>query len=231
VDSQGLLKSAWFARYPQATIAGFDKNSIREPLASHFYQQVYPVKRGEDAIWRNRALLSQVFGYTISSEVSFGGQVPESVDKVDMPKQYHVALHATSKDEKLWPEDKWHALFELMYKKTQEPIYLPWGNETELARAKRLQQGHDFVHICPRYSLLQAALLLQNAQSVVGVDTGLLHLANAFDQVIVGIYLDSNPALTGVQTSTWAQNIGNKNENPSIEAVFILWQQVFAAKQ
>ncbi len=231
IDSQGLLKSAWFARYPQTTIAGFDKKSIREPLASYFYQQKYAVKHGEDAIWRNRELFAQIFEYTFSSAIRFGAQVPELTEDLGINGPYHVVLHATSKDEKLWPEDKWHAFFELLYQKTQMPIYLPWGNESELARAKRLQENHNFIHICPRYSLLQAALLLQNAQSVIGVDTGLLHLANAFDKPIVGIYLDSNPHLTGVQTSKWAQNIGNKQENPSVSDVFNLWQQVFAASQ
>lgn len=232
IDSQGLMKSAWFARYPQAPIAGFNSKSVREPIASIFYQQKYAVKRKDDAVRRARDLLSQVFKYTYSKEnIHFGAKVPKFVDTLELPKHYHVALHATSKDEKLWPEEKWHELFELIHKQTKLPIYLPWGSEKEHDRAIRLCKSYDYVHVCPKLSLLQAALLLENAQSVVGVDTGLLHLANAFDIPIVGIYLDSNPAYTGVQPSLWAKNIGNKNENPSVNDVFELWQNIFAAKQ
>ena len=36
IDAQGLLKSAWLTRYVRAPVAGFDKNSAREPIAARF---------------------------------------------------------------------------------------------------------------------------------------------------------------------------------------------------
>ena len=61
VDSQGLLKSALFGKMAHAPILGYDKKSIREPLASVFYKQKYAVTRQGNAIWRNRALFAQIF--------------------------------------------------------------------------------------------------------------------------------------------------------------------------
>src|SRR5512135_2446370 len=45
VDSQGLQRSAVIARLAQGRRHGYDKNSIREPLASMFYDVRYRVSR------------------------------------------------------------------------------------------------------------------------------------------------------------------------------------------
>ena len=50
LDSQGLIKSAIFAKMANAPIVGLDKHSAREPLAALFYQQRIAVKKGEDAV-------------------------------------------------------------------------------------------------------------------------------------------------------------------------------------
>jgi ADP-heptose:LPS heptosyltransferase len=47
-------------------------------------------------------------------------------------------------------------------------------------------------------NLREAAALLGHAAAVIGVDTGLTHLANALDVPLVAIYTDTDPALTGV---------------------------------
>ena len=52
IDAQGLLKSAWLTRYVRAPIAGFDKDSAREPLAARFYSRRLAVARGQHAVER-----------------------------------------------------------------------------------------------------------------------------------------------------------------------------------
>ena len=49
IDAQGLLKSALLTRYVKAPVAGFDRDSAREPLASRFYQRRLAVARGQHA--------------------------------------------------------------------------------------------------------------------------------------------------------------------------------------
>ena len=65
---------------------------------------------------------------------------------------------------------------------------------------------------------------MKNARSIVGVDTGLLHLANAVNRPVVGIYTDSDPAKAGVQPSAWTANIGGIGQNPNAKEVFALLQ-------
>lgn len=226
IDSQGLLKSALFAKMANAPIKGLDRRSAREGLASLAYNKTYFVRKNQDAVLRNRLLFSRAFDYEISQEVSFGVVVPRS-DKLDcLPADnYHVALHATSRESKLWPNENWKVLLGLVNQKWGDEVYLPWGNETEKLRAESLAEQLPFARVCDRLSLLQIACLLQGAKSVIGVDTGLLHLANALDKPLVGIYTDSDPAKTGVQISNYAKNIGTVGKQPDVESVFQCLEQ------
>lgn len=233
LDSQGLIKSAAFAKFAHRPIYGLDKHSAREPLASHFYRQKFFVERHRNAVWRNRKLFSQVFGYAFDeNKVVFGARLPESdllPEMANATQGYHIALTATSADKKLWAEENWRTLFTLMHAEDGLSILLPFGNSAEKERADRIAHGLPFVRVCDKMTLLEAAALLANAQSIIGVDTGLLHLANAFNRPTIGIYTATDPAKTGVIESQTAQNIGNIGTIPSTEEVFYAWQSVQAA--
>lgn len=222
LDSQGLLKSAAFAKLANAPVWGLDAASARESLAARFYGKTFAVKKGEDAVWRNRQLFAQAFGYEMTGAPDFGVRVPNdfSGSLKDLPAQYYVALHATSRDSKLWAVENWLALLGQIHTNDPLPILLPWGNDTEKQRAEYLAQRLPFAVVCPKLSLLQAAQLLAGAKAVVGVDTGLLHLANAVNRPLVGIYTDSAPVKTGVQSSKISMNLGGIQQNPSVQEVF-----------
>ena len=84
----------------------------------------------------------------------------------------------------------------------------------------RLQNGLPFAIVCDKMNLLQAAYLLKHAVGIVGVDTGLLHLANALEKPVVGIYTDTDPIKTGVQVSPIAKNLGNIGQIPTADLVY-----------
>ena len=52
---------------------------------------------------------------------------------------------------------------------------------------------------------ITGCIFIENAEGIIGVDTGLLHLANALEKPVVGIYTDTDPAKTGVQVSAYAK--------------------------
>ena len=118
-----------------------------------------------------------------------------------------------------------------MHERDGGTIYLPWGSEKEKIRAENLSDGLPYVRVCDKMNLMQAAELLQDAAGVVGVDTGLLHLANAFDKPLVGIYTDTDPEKTGVQSSPKAANIGGVGQMPEPESVFKLLLQGMNAEE
>lgn len=226
LDAQGLWKSAVFARFAGVPVTGFNRHSARETWVASLYQNKIAVHRDANAVWRNRSLFAQTFHYEFDEKnIDFG--------MIEQPlfyqTPYHVALTATSADRKLWANENWLSLFQKMYETDGLPIYLPFGNETEKSRAEQLAQQYDFIHVCPKLTLKEAAALLSHASSVIGVDTGLLHLANAFNRPVIGIYTATNPEKTGVQVAANAQNIGNIGKIPTPKEVFDLWKTIIQA--
>lgn len=219
LDSQGLVKSAVFAKMAGVPVKGLDWHSAREPLASLAYRQKFAVAKGQNAVLRNRLLFAAALDYPLPEEQRFGVRVPQEGRLNGLSKPYYVALHATSRDSKLWMPEHWLTLLDELHRQDGATVYLPWGNETERLRAEHMAARLPFARVCERLNLLQAADLLQGARGVIGVDTGLLHLANALDVPLVGIYTDTDPAKTGVQPSAWAGNIGGCGQMPDAREV------------
>lgn len=230
IDSQGLIKSAIPARWAGVPVSGYDQNSIREPLASRLYQRTYQVSRHLSAVERNRQLFGHIFDYQPEGKPDFGVNPPPKPD--DAPQTpYIVMLHATSRDSKLWPESHWVELALQLKQKYGWIAVFPWGNSLEAERAEKLAGQISQAQVCRKLSLSEAAGLLGHAQAVVGVDTGLLHLANAFNLPLIGIYTDTDPALTGVVETGYAMNLGGIGQCPLPEQVIQTLSSLLPTKQ
>ncbi len=72
VDSQGLLRTALIAKAARGVRHGYDAASIREPLASVFYDVRHRVEWRCHAIPRNRMLTGRALGYEPQPQIDFG---------------------------------------------------------------------------------------------------------------------------------------------------------------
>ncbi|WP_342051632.1 MULTISPECIES: glycosyltransferase family 9 protein [unclassified Cupriavidus] len=72
----------------------------------------------------------------------------------------------------------------------------------------------------PHTCIKDAAALMGHAAAVIGVDTGLTHLANALNVPLVALYTDTDPAQTGVVESPRAMNLGNVAQCPTVDNVW-----------
>ena len=215
VDSQGLMRSAAIARLAHGRRHGYDKNSIREPLASQFYDVRYRVSRDLHAVTRNRVLSGLSLGYQPQGAPDFG------LARARFPaagKSYAVLLHATARETKQWPEANWIALGKGIAGRGLE-LVLPWGSEAERARSERIAAAVPDARVPPRAPLDQVAGLIAAAQLVVGVDTGLMHLAAALGVPLVAIFSGSRPGLTGPVGSGPIAVLGAEGAAPTVEAV------------
>lgn len=195
IDAQGLLKSAWLTRYGQAPVAGLDRHSAREPLASLFYDRRYAVARGQHALERVRQLFGQALGYPVPASVGdYGLDRTALATPQDTP--YVVFLHGTTWESKHWPEAHWRQLAERLQARGQA-VRLLWGSPREQARAQRIADGLDQVSVMPRLNLSGVAALLAGARACVAVDTGLGHLAAALDVPSISLYGPTSPERVG----------------------------------
>ncbi|WP_371324155.1 lipopolysaccharide heptosyltransferase I [Dechloromonas sp. ZY10] len=218
IDSQGLLKSALLARQVAAPHAGYDAESIREPLASRLYERRYRVSRDLHAVVRNRLLTAAALGYNLDCGPDYGITAP-AADFAWRPEgPYVVLLSATSRDDKLWPEDHWIELGHELHRQGLRAL-LPGGNPVERERAARLAAAIPEAIAVPPQGIGELAALLAGARAVVGVDTGLTHLAVALDTPTVALYTATDPGLTGVYGRAFCRNLGGKGKTPAVKAV------------
>lgn len=215
IDTQGLLKSALLARMAHGRRRGYAASSAREPLAARFYDAVFEVPKNLHAVERNRQLAALAGGYAVAAAPSYGIAVPPA-PTLDGP--YAVLLTATSRDDKLWPDASWIALGHALHGRGLASL-LPSGSGAERERAKRLAQAIPFASALPPMGLRELAGQLAAARIVVGVDTGLVHLAAALGRPTLALFSASDPALTGVLATTPAINLGRRGQPPSVDAV------------
>lgn len=219
LDTQGLFKSALITRCAKQPRCGYDWQSAREPIASLFYDHTFAVPKDRHAVERNRQLAGLALGYTPLGAPDYGIQSPAlNLPWLSSTSPYVVLLHATSRDDKLWPEMNWIALGKQLTRDGFQ-LVLPWGNARENARSERLAAAIPNAIRPPRLNLVEAAALLGHAQAVIGVDTGLSHLAAALDVPTIGIYTATDPGLTGLHAGNRAVNLGGKHASPSVAEV------------
>ena len=200
---------------PGGQRVGFSFRMVRERLARLFYDAAYTVDSHLHAIERMRALAASTFRYGpvvdaprfeldvppqrfawlhggAAGEAAAGGSAESGTRPATC---YAVLLHATARAEKAWPPERWALLIAILCDAGIVPV-LPSGNAAEreaaeaLARAAFVSMGESSTRplVAPPLSLTEAAALLAGATAVVGVDTGLLHLAAALDVRVVGLF-------------------------------------------
>ena len=218
IDSQGLLRSAVMAKMTRGRRHGYDASSIREPVASVFYDLRYRVARGLHAVERNRTLSGLALGYAPQGAPYFG---LERMRTANNASRYAVLLHSTARPGKQWPEAHWIALGRGLGRAFGRDVelVLPWGTEAERIRSERIAAEVEGARVPARRALDEVAKLLAGAQYVVGVDTGLLHLAAALGVPLVAIFTGSNPSLTGPVGSGPIAILGADGATPPVEAV------------
>ncbi|MGB1091105.1 MAG: lipopolysaccharide heptosyltransferase I, partial [Oceanobacter sp.] len=195
IDAQGLIKSGVIAGMALGRSIGLDSASCREPAASVFYRKKVSVAKGEHAIHRLRKLFAGIFDYKLSETMSYGIDKSRWLEPKANTK-YWVFLHGTTWETKLWPESYWS---ELAAKAVSSGInvYLPWGTEDERIRAANITKWIDGAEVLPRMDLDELIPYLAFADGIVGVDTGLSHVAAAMEVPSIALYGATDTGLTG----------------------------------
>ena len=214
VDTQGLFfKSGLIARLARGRRHGYDAISIRERAAASLYDMHHSVAPDLHAVARNRLLTGLALGYAPEGANDFGLSRSHLVQAADEP--YAILLHATARHEKEWAVASWIALGRALEAHVAS-LVLPWGTTAERMQSDRIAAGLAGAQVPDRQPLDAMARMIAGAAFVVGVDTGLLHLAAALGVPLVAIFVGSEPGLTGPVGSGPIAVVGGRQVRPSV---------------
>ncbi|MEO8347251.1 MAG: lipopolysaccharide heptosyltransferase I [Betaproteobacteria bacterium] len=225
LNLQEQVKGAVVSWFAHGTRHGLDRDNIREPIATLVDHVHHPVSRNLHLVDRCRGVAAAALGYTADGPPRWNFVPPLSAAaRPAVP--YALAFHATSRADKQWPEAQWCALATHLARAGFVTL-LPWGNAEEEARSRRIANGAEGVVVPPRQSLPELATLARHAEIVVGVDTGLTHLAAALGTSTVSIFTTTDPRLAGVaRAGPHARDAGGNGAVPSLADIVDLCGQL-----
>ena len=232
LDLQGLTKSAIIVRLANLTdegasygLANRTEGASHEPPARWLVDHPIRIEPHTHALDRSRVMASRALGYALQGAPVFGlrGAATHSSRTL-------VFVHGTSRDDKLWPEEHWIELGRRVIAQGWR-IALPHAGAHELARARRLQGAlGEAAEIWPSMTLDALVDRMDATRGVIGVDSGLSHIAVALDLPHVQIYNFPTAWRTGPQASHGhAHQVSvQAKPTPSVEDVWSAWLRVSA---
>lgn len=181
IDAQGLLKSAITARFLGKNISGFDKNSIREPVASFFYSKKIACAYDENTIDRNCAVLAKSLDFSISHDEILNKQpfLFFHTPTVDLqPFLKHDSKNIVFVIGSTWASRNYPATkFVEVANALKQNCLVIWGNQSEFEIAQNMAKQSDFIKVLPTLDLNDLKALLSKVDLVIGNDTGPTHIA------------------------------------------------------
>ena len=244
LDLQGLTKSALIAKLARRTptgathgLANRTEGSSHELPARWLIDRAIPIEPHIHALDRSRVLAAKALGYALDGPPKFGLRAKASASaSASTPggASTLVLVHGSSRDDKLWPEASWIALGQRAIAQGWR-IALPHAGALEFARAQRIASAladpdseSAAASVWPAMGLDALVDRLGATQGVVGVDSGLSHIAVALDLPHVQIYNWPTAWRTGPQAAH-----GHRHQvsveaqpTPSLDAVWSAWAQV-----
>lgn len=227
LDLQEQMKGALMARLAEGTRHGFARETIREPLSTLLHEVHHPVATDLHFEERCRRLAGAALGYALEGAPRYGLVAPPPPAGLMPPGRYAVCVHATTRRSKEWPLDHWRTLVRSLEAAGLSAV-VPWGTPEERATAEAIARGHPHTIVPERHPLPAVAALLRSADVVVGVDTGLVHLAAALGTATVALFTGTDPSRAGVAIAgSHAVDLDGRDAVPSADHVMATIGQLF----
>ena len=233
IDFQGLIKSALVARSARLAPGGHRYGYANgselcgyEWPVRFMIDRPLPMERRVHAVRRYRLLAARALGYDL----------PASPTKVDwrfasVPGEGRDVMlaHGTTRSDNEWPEAAWADIGRRLVAAGFRAV-LPQVGAVEAERVQRLAAsiGAGAV-LLPPMKLDAIARCMAACAGVIGVDSGLSHLAVALDLCHVQIFSQPRVWRAGPVGCAFQVAVGG-DAAPSADSVWAAWQQVWAAR-
>lgn len=231
IDLQGLAKSALVARLARKAPGGMryalanrTEGSSYEALTRWVADEAIRIEPHVHAVRRSRELCARALGYEVPPAVRWGlagrAAAQEGVPAVAL-------VHGTSRADKGWPEASWRELG-LRLIETGCAVVLPHGSEAERARSERLALAlGPSASVWPSMDLGTLTDRLAGCAGVIGVDSGLSHIAVALGLPHVQLYNFDTAWRTGPEGGARQVAVYGK-PTPAVAQVWDAWLGVRA---
>ena len=176
IDAQGLLKSAIVSRIIGGKIiSGFDKNSIREGIASIFYNRKVSIPYDANTIDRNARVISEPLGINAThnkimnkEKFLFSNNYVEN-----LPDTFNLFVIGSTWESRNYPKEKFVEIAQSLKIQT----FIVWGSEEEHTKASWMQEHSEYLNVLPRGSLNDLKYVISKCNLLIGNDTGPTHMA------------------------------------------------------
>ena len=248
IETQGLIKSALVCalanKSSHAEVAGLanaTEFSGYEPMARVFYNQSVQVPFQCHAVDRSRYVTCSALGWPLIDRSETAKFYPASfieaisdITAIGLQQPYVLFFHSTAREAKRWGNAHWIELGKKLAALGYQ-IVLPWGSAAEKVISQELALQIPGSIVPNAFSIEKAFSVIANAALVVGVDTGLTHLAAVLNKPTVEIYCDSPRWKTEGYWSNQIRNTGDIQAPPMAEEVIadsleLLSQSISATK-
>jgi len=181
IDAQGLIKSAIVSKLIGKNIAGFSKKSIREGIASFFYNQKIDIAYAKNTIDRNAKVLSAPLKFSISKDdilnkkpfLFFKNEDKKIYDYLSENKKNIIFVISSTWESRNYPKEK----FIKIANDLKENILIIWANDEEKVKASFIAKESKYVKVLPKINLNTLKALINNSDLLIGNDTGPTHMA------------------------------------------------------
>jgi heptosyltransferase-1 len=239
IDLQGLTKSAlvaWLARLAPGgkryAMANQTEGSGYEAPTRWVADVAISLPPHSHAVVRGRELAARALGYTPALRPDYGlNRAATPAGRAQAAPEMIAFIHGSSRADKLWPLENWVALGRQLCAQGQL-IALPHGSDAELAMsqaiARDLNAGGGKAVVLPRLPLDELTQQLAQCAGVIGVDSGLSHIAVALDLPHVQIYNFDTAWRTGPLAASAGEGGARQlsvfaQPRPSVSQVWDAW--------
>ena len=181
IDAQGLLKSAITSKILGTNRAGFSKESIREGVASYFYNKQVEIAYSANTIDRNAKVMSEPLGIKITSEMIINKEPflfyrDDNIvlDKyLSTEKKNIIFVIGSTWESRNYPKEK----FVEVANHLKENVLIAWGGEEDRQRAKWIEEHSKYAKALPKINLNTLKTVIGKSDLLIGNDTGPTHMA------------------------------------------------------
>ncbi|NBY33169.1 MAG: lipopolysaccharide heptosyltransferase I [Betaproteobacteria bacterium] len=210
IDLQGLTKSALISQLARLTsngkryaMANRTKGSGYEAPTRWVADVAIRCEWHSHALDRGRHVCAQALGYALPRLVQAGLQ---ATPHTEVLAQTVALVHGSSRADKAWPLAHWQVLGQALQAQGFQ-LALPHANDAELQTAQAVASACPGAVIWPHCDLVKLTQRLAACAGVVGVDSGVSHIAVALGLPHVQIYNFNTAWRTGPKGCAWQQSV------------------------